>query len=448
MKFMKIIVTITIALSVIVGISSCSIFPTNNSSIVSPVNWKIGISFPKFELGIFEKSTVGKWQSIADYLETYLVEKGYKKDNIIIKNSADRVTQVQDVEELVDHDDVDQIIVVPVQFSKVEILNGAKDNVALPGNTESLVDVLGRAHNKKVWTALWGSQDLEGFSFDYGFNVPNVEDIANVQFGFFKNKYQLPDIDSNDYIPEAPSGFIPLNIEVLASDPVRESSKKYFARLLKRLLPYYRSGYLFSPSGYVKSNTNADAYKNVSVIEDGDKAAGVMHNLLNSFYKNASSTKLKAQHIDAIFCQTDAQARGAVRSVVELGWKSSDLYYPTVLGSGAEKVSVLDIVEDKEAMSVAFDSKALAYGAAEVISDIATKKRTITKDANSDISQKFKEYLDGKNSVLYLEYVSEDNDKNQKSHPILMARSIIVEPANVKEFLVDGGYILPQDAGI
>jgi hypothetical protein len=56
-----------------------------------------------------------------------------------------------------------------------------------------------------------------------------------------------------------------------------------------------------------------------------------------------------------------------------------------------------------------------------------------------------KKFLDDKEGTIYLETIT---DEHKNSYPIMIARPITIRPDNLKEILVDKGYIAPQDAGI
>lgn len=381
---------------------------------------------------------------IQDEIKTNLLSKGYKNDNIIITTSNTRSEQIKSIANLINND-VDQLLVVPVDFTKKQLESGVKDDAVLPGDVDSIVSILNKARSEKIWTAVWGSKGVDGFDFDYNFTTPTVEDIANMQFGYMQSHFKLPQVDKDDTVAEAPTNFKPLNFEVLISDPQRSTTKQYFSSLLKRLMPYIKAGYLKSPSNLVNKKTTDNDYEKVSVIEDGNRAAGIFHVLLTKYYAKASPSLDNARHLDIVFCQSDANARGVIRAVVEFGWKATNKYFPFVLGAGAEKTSALDVVENKEAMSVAYDTKALALGVAEVFTVVALKSDMIIKDNLSTASEQLKDYLAGDSSYLYLENIK---GADNKTHPVMVARPVDVTNDNLKEFLVDKKYILPQDAGI
>ncbi|MDR0950419.1 MAG: hypothetical protein LBM13_02095 [Candidatus Ancillula sp.] len=441
----------------IVGLSSCSIagyslgaFEKNKGDfregVVTPINWKVGISFPNSGFSLFDESTVGRWSMIQEELVSQLQDAGYQKGNIIVKSENNRKDQISDIQDLINKD-INQLIVVPTEFTKKELQSGASDTKPLEGQDKSLVDVLNQARSNKTFVGILGPTGVDSFNPDYLFATPSVEDVANVQAGYVESHLNLPGIrDDGTVEPALSTGFKPKNLEILAADAIRDTTKRYFTTIWNRLKPYFDAGYLKSASGLLTKDTEPEDYKKVAVVEEGDKSAGVMHNIINKYYKNANSTTIaNKQTLDVALGQTDAQARGIIRAAVEFGWTADDSFWPLVLGANTEKSSLLDIVEDKQAMSIAYDSKALVLGIVEVLQKLALNEPYITKADTSMASNELKKDFSEKDGTLYVENVTTDTGV---VYPTIVARPVTIQPDNIKSFLVDKGYASAQDAGI
>jgi ABC-type xylose transport system substrate-binding protein len=580
------------------GVTVLLVRPTSGATNIasyddaSPVAWRVGLAFPSSGLDLFDRSTVGKWSKIIDDIKTELVLHGFSEDDIVVRQTDKRIDQVAQIDDLVQNQNVDELIVVPVELSRDELVAQSGDfataylrqkfaeiktrsvnennpklleNTPYPYfdeekpqdednikyfnkiraelNARTLDQALNDAKSKHIYTVGVSNSlenaNLSGYPFDYFFGTPSPTDIANVQAGFAVARLGLPELaadgehfaDGSD-LSQAPAQWTPRNVEALVADAMRPGSREFFEALWARIGPYFRTGYLQSASGLLNANTTADDFVGVAVTEDGDKAAGVMHNILDRYYKvnadgfgtavpdtttptapaapaessdsptsdTVSTPKIgdpltqtgKARSLDAeaealgiaiengtapagstlpepegadelsfIFAQSDALSRGAVRACVESSWTPSQKRWPIITGSGAEKISVLDIVENKQAMSIGYDSKILANGIAQVMFDYATSKPLMTRSLFEQIFQTsdvlsisgFNPALDDAllqtdanlGGFVYLESYFADNDVLVNE---LIARPVTVQSDNLKEFLIDRGYISSQDAGL
>jgi ABC-type xylose transport system substrate-binding protein len=453
-----------------------------------PISWRVGIAFPSSGLELFDRSSVGRWDNIVAKIKAELVVHGFNENNIVVAQSSERVEQVKQIDEMLEKDNLDCLIVVPVELSKDQIIaqqgdttwnylrakykdvlaesvtandpkileNSPYENVGEESPLDenglkfynkllvqlqqySLEDRLRKAKEANILTVGFGSDNVNDFPFDYFFATPSAEDVANVQAGFAVAHLGLPELTADGIAPEKPTDWVAKNVEVMTQDALKPNSKRYFTQLWKRIKPYFDAGYLRSGSGLLTEKTTAEDYIGVSVIEDGDKAAGIMHNRLDKYYKQDDA----AHRLSFVFAQTDAHARGAVRACVEAGWQQSSSRWPIITGSGAEKITVADIVEKKQAMSIAYDSSILSTAVAQYLFDFAIGQPSMNGQSVNNNA-----LLSAAVSPSGTAYFAQVPLKDGELQNMLIARPVTITADNLKEFMVDSGYISPQEAGL
>ena len=201
----------------------------------------------------------------------------------------------------------------------------------------------------------------------------------------------------------------PFNVELMAGSPTDNNARYYFEGAWEVLGPYFESGVLQSKSGKVPSSV--EDWQSIGIDNwDRQKAQNEMENRINSFYNDG--TKL-----DAVLAQNDAEATGTYNAVESAGWD----YYPVITGQDAEKANVQAIVQGKQSMTVYKDTRELAKATAEMIKDLVEGKEPEAPDTFN-------------NGV--------------KDVPSQLLTPVTVDKNNLKEVLVDGGYISAEDAGL
>lgn len=201
----------------------------------------------------------------------------------------------------------------------------------------------------------------------------------------------------------------PFNVELMAGSPTDNNARYYFEGAWKVLEPYFKSGVLQSKSGKVPGSL--DEWQSIGIDNwDRQKAQNEMENRINSFYNDG--TKL-----DAVLAQNDAEAMGTVNAVEGAGWN----YFPVITGQDAEKANVQAIVQGKQSMTVYKDTRELAKATAKMIKDLVDGKKPEAKDTFNN---------------------------GNKDVPSQLLTPVSVDKDNVKEILVDGGYISAADAGL
>ena len=226
----------------------------------------------------------------------------------------------------------------------------------------------------------------------------SLEEVGKLQGQYIEQKLGLKDGKKG-----------PFNVELMAGSPTDNNAGYYFKGAWDVLGPYYKSGVLTAKSGKVPAS--ADDWQSIGIDNwDRQKAQSEMENRVNSFYNDG--TKL-----DAVLAQNDAEATGTYNTIEAAGWD----YYPVITGQDAEKANVQAIVKGKQSMTVYKDTRELAKATAEMIKALVEGKTPEAPDTFNN---------------------------GNKDVPSQLLTPVSVDKDNLKEVLVDGGYISAADAGL
>lgn len=226
----------------------------------------------------------------------------------------------------------------------------------------------------------------------------SLEDVGRMQGEYIESRLGLKDGAKG-----------PFNVELMAGSPTDNNAGYYFKGAWGVLGKYYESGVLRAESGKVPSS--AADWQSIGIDNwDRQKAQNEMENRVNSFYNHGA-------HLDAVLAQNDAEATGAYNAVEGAGWD----YYPVITGQDAEKVNVRAIVDGKQAMTVYKDTNELAQATASMIKDMVEGKAPEAPDTFNN---------------------------GTKDVPSRLLTPVTVDKDNVREVLVDTGYISAEDAGL
>lgn len=102
-------------------------------------------------------------------------------------------------------------------------------------------------------------------------------------------------------------------------------------------------------------------------------------------------------------------------------------------------------MENKQSMSVAYDSKKLVIGIAQILFDFALEHPVPTKNDQNTTNKQLEEALNPENGTLYFETYELEGGALENT---LIARPVTVTNDNIKDFLIDSGYISSQQAGL
>ena len=201
------------------------------------------------------------------------------------------------------------------------------------------------------------------------------------------------------------------NIEFLSGDPIDGNVVGYFDYEVAALLPY--ADKLNVPSSEYPISDICFSYIDFSVKDwDTDIAEAKMADTLDTFYSNG-------EPLDAIICMNDSTAQGAARAL-EQHYRGT---YPIITGLDCNIVSVINILEGKQSMSVLLDTRDLANAAVEMADAIMKGQEPPINDREM--------YHNGTGII-----------------PTYLVAPRIVTIDNLKEMLIDSGYYTPEQIGI
>jgi putative multiple sugar transport system substrate-binding protein len=220
-----------------------------------------------------------------------------------------------------------------------------------------------------------------------------------------------------EYIEEAlglADGEGPFNIEPFAGSPDDNNAKFFFSGAWDVLLPYVESGQLVVPSG--KSPASDDDWQDIGIQGWGSEdAQNEMTNRLNAFY--AGGTKL-----DAVLSPNDSLALGIAQALEGAGYTPGE-NWPILTGQDGDQANVLNIIANKQSMTVWKDTRILAERTATMIQEIAS---------NSEVEVN--------NTESY--------DNGVKVVPTYLIPPVVVTNDNMQETLIESGFYAAEDLGL
>lgn len=236
---------------------------------------------------------------------------------------------------------------------------------------------------------------------DYYVSFDNFR-VGELQGDFLVDKLGLAD------------GKGPVNIELFGGSPDDPNAAQFFGGAWSKIEQYIKDKKLVSPSGKVPAS--AKDWQKIGILGwDSAKAQSEMQTRLNSFYADGTT-------LDAVLSPNDSLALGIEQALDARGYKPGSTW-PIVTGQDADKANVLNILADKQAMTVWKDTRALGDRAATMV-------KSIVDGSTVEVSQG-KEY-----------------DNGVKKVPTFLLDPQVVVKADVEKTLVASGFYTKQDLGL
>ncbi|WNB85923.1 multiple monosaccharide ABC transporter substrate-binding protein [Cellulomonas sp. ATA003] len=243
-----------------------------------------------------------------------------------------------------------------------------------------------------------------------------INDTENVDYYATFDNYQVGQLQGQ-FIEEQlglAGGAGPFNLEPFAGSPDDNNAKFFFSGAWDVLLPYVESGQLVVPSG--KSPASNDDWQSIGIQGWGsDTAQAEMENRLNSFYSGGTQ-------VDVVLSPNDSLALGIAQALEGAGYTPGQ-NWPIITGQDADNANVLNMLADKQSMSVWKDTRELAARAATMVDQIAQGE---TVEVNDE----------------------ETYENGVKVVPTFLLPPVVVTPENVQETLVDSGFYEAGDLGL
>lgn len=203
------------------------------------------------------------------------------------------------------------------------------------------------------------------------------------------------------------------NLEPFAGSPDDNNAKFFFSGAWDVLLPYVEAGKLVVPSG--KGPKSNDEWTKIGIQGwASDKAQAEMDNRINSFYGD--------KKVDVVLSPNDSLALGIEQSLESNGYKPGD-DWPLITGQDADKANVLNMLADKQSMTVWKDTRTLG-------TQVATMVDQIIKGETVEVND------------------TETYDNGKKVVPSFLLAPQVVTKDTVQKDLVDSGFYKASDLGL
>ena len=465
----------------------------------------VAIFTPTDGLTISQHTPLNKWQALTPDLEQALQEQGFSREDIHVHTSDGLARQSRDIQDYVvealtpneDDPQPDEItlVVAPAveagdatrqygdyvtkhigwNAEDIESQDGkiSEDDREAEQDAQRLVTALDLAREAGMRVVLMAST-ITGFTPDAYVQMSDAERIGAIQAQNIVDKLKLDTTSVEN--PKYVEVMLPRN--TASEDPsdtdVSEQETDEFAAAAFRgvwnvLAPYFQDGRALSPSGLLTAETTADDWRSVAFdASDEDAIAAELTQRLGMDDADAGHTR-----VDGIIAMNDYVASSVIGQLSSLGYvgTSADIN-PSISISGivgniagrkdlakqpvpdpikAPEESDDDTGDDIERMNSRWPI-VTGYGAyLDIIPRIVDGQQWMTaledRVAISDDVARICGRLDADESLDDLEGIG-TTDINGSKVPTLTEPLLAVSAGNLKETLIDPGYITLADAGL
>ena len=359
------------AVALALGLAACSTGTGTENGGDSGASGSIGISMPTRSLE--------RWINDGEGLKAQLEDAGYTADLQYADDKADtQISQIQN-----------------------QIASGVDILVIAAIDGELLAPVLEEAK----------AQDITVIAYDRLINgTPNVDYYAtfdNYKVGQLQGEFIEEQLDLK-------SGAGPFNLEPFAGSPDDNNAKFFFSGAWDILLPYVESGQLVVPSG--KSPASNEDWASIGILGwKSDSAQAELDNRIASFYSGG-------QKIDVVLSPNDSLAQGIAASLTSAGYVTG-IDWPLLTGQDGDKASVVNILDDKQSMTVWKDTRVLGKTVFGFIEAILAGDKPEINDTKT-------------------------YDNGEKVVPSFLITPEVVVKDTVKSKLIDSGFLTASDVGL
>lgn len=465
----------------------------------------VAIFTPTDGLTISQHTPLNKWQALTPDLEQALQEQGFSREDIHVHTSDGLARQSRDIQDYVvealtpneDDPQPDEItlVVAPAveagdatrqygdyvtehidwNAEDIESQDGkiSEDDREAEQDAQRLVTALDLAREAGMRVVLMAST-ITGFTPDAYVQMSDAERIGAIQAQNIVDKLKLDTTSVEN--PKYVEVMLPRN--TASEDPsdtdVSEQETDEFAAAAFRgvwnvLAPYFQDGRALSPSGLLTAETTADDWRSVAFdASDEDAIAAELTQRLSMDDADAGHTR-----VDGIIAMNDYVASSVIGQLSSLGYvgTSADIN-PSISISGivgniagrkdlvkqqvpdpikAPEESDDDTGDDIERMNSRWPI-VTGYGAyLDIIPRIVDGQQWMTaledRVAINDDVARICARLDADESLDDLEGIG-TTDINGSKVPTLTEPLLAVSAGNLKETLIDPGYITLADAGL
>jgi len=280
---------------------------------------------------------------------------------------------------------------VPVQISQIENMISGGCNVLVIAAIEgdSLTEVLARAKEKDIAVIAYDRLIMGTDAVSY------YATFDNWQVGVFQGEYIKDQLNLD-------SAAGPFNIEFFTGDPGDNNINFFFDGAMSVLQPYLDSGKLVCPSGQTEKLTVA------TISWSAENAQTRMENIISSNNYGPNGTPLHA-----VMCSNDSTAQGASNALVNAGYTAEN--FPIVTGQDCDIVSMKNMLQGFQSMSVFKDTRTLANQVVAMVTAILSGSQPPINDTTT---------YDNGTGVI----------------PSFLCEPVVGTLQNYKELLIDSGY--------
>lgn len=330
----------------------------------------VGISMPTRELE--------RWINDGAQLQSKLDEAGFTTDLQYAENDPD--TQISQIQNQI-ASGVDVIVVAAIDGSVLApVLQDAAD--------EGITII---AYDRLI-------NDTE--------NVDYYATFDNYAVGKLQGEYIVDTLD----LENQPG---PFYLEPFAGSPDDNNAKFFFSGAWDVLKPYIDEGKLVVASG--KAPASNDDWASVGI--QGWESAGAQNEMENRLASNYSDKK-----VDVVLSPNDSLAQGIAEALVSSGY-TPGAEWPILTGQDADKASVVNILADKQSMTVWKDTRLLGD---QVFAMIESLKAGTDVEVND----------------------TESYDNGVKVVPSYLLDPEVVTKDTVQTKLIDSGFLKASDVGL
>jgi putative multiple sugar transport system substrate-binding protein len=205
----------------------------------------------------------------------------------------------------------------------------------------------------------------------------------------------------------------PFNLEPFAGSPDDNNAKFFFSGAWDVLTPYIEEGKLVVKSG--KEPASNDDWASIGI--QGWESAGAqdeMENRLATFYTD--------DKVDVVLSPNDSLAQGIAEALASSGYTPGS-EWPLLTGQDADKASVINLLADKQSMTVWKDTRKLGE---QVFAMIESLKAGEDPEVNDE----------------------ETYDNGEKVVPSYLLTPEVVVKDDVQSKLIDSGFLTAGDVGL
>ena len=322
---------------------------------------KIGVSMPTKDLQ--------RWNQDGSNMKAQLEKAGYKVDLQFANN--DIATQVSQIENMV--------------------TGNCKVLVIASIDGSALKNVLDSAKKKSIQVIAYDRLIMNSDAVSY------YATFDNYKVGTIQGEYLVEKLNLNNRTADNPA-----YMEFFTGDPGDNNINFFFGGAMDVLRPYLDKGVIVCRSGQTEKAQCA------TLNWSTEEAQKRMENLIS-----ANGYGPKGTQLDAVYSSNDSCAMGITNALKSAGYTAEN--FPIITGQDCDIVSVKNMIEGTQAMSIFKDTRTLASKVVEMVD-------AIIKGSNPPINDT-KTYDNGTGII-----------------PSFLCEPVYGSKENYKKLLVESGY--------